>query len=272
MITAQTICLTALESIIAVFFFSRLLDRKLSFILTSAAMAAAETVAILLTDSPISQIICAGVTLTFTAAAFCGGLREKARAFLFYALAWFVSAAGSQGAARLIFGGGRLSGSKMIFIDLLLLSALAALLTAKHSDGLRGQPRLLLMMLLFTAAHLGFLVTFFLTCKTSQSSTNVLLQLCFQLILIILMTVQYSNSMRISELERREAEVRLIDAELENNRRIFMLADSRFSEVSRIRHDIQNHISTARLLMQSDGDGASAKEMISAIEQRLDNI
>lgn len=278
MITAQMICYAAIRSIMIVFWLCRLLTLRRSFLLTAAGLAAI-TVLICYAvygitgkdGGVLEAALNAASGFGYTMLTFRDSPRAKAAAYLSGLLMSLVALCCGQLTAHAILGSAPVTAtSRMLFHDMFMILVLSVLAAVKHRTGER--IRLLLMMLLFSALHLAFLIIFFITCGTADSEVNCLMQLCFQLLLFALITVQYFNSMRIAELERREAEVRRFSEEMEDSRRYFMLADSKFSEISRIRHDIQNHLSTARLLMEGSDSISSAESIIDAIEQRLDNI
>lgn len=278
MSTAQIICYAVIQSIITVFRLCRLLTLRRSFLQATAILSVLTLLiglcahAIIGNNSGVpASALSAAAGFGFTLLSFDGSLKAKASAYLSGILISLAAVLGAELTARTIFGStAPAAPSQMLFLDLFMILALAVLTTEKLRK--KENAGLLLMMLLFSALHLAFLVIFFITCSTAASDVNCLMQLCFQLILYVLITVLYFNSLRLAELERREAEARRISEEMKENRRYFMLADSKFSEISHIRHDIQNHLSTARLLMEDNDSIGSAESIIDAIEQRLKNI
>ncbi|MBQ5417706.1 MAG: hypothetical protein IIU25_01685 [Oscillospiraceae bacterium] len=121
-------------------------------------------------------------------------------------------------------------------------------------------------------AHFAFLVLYYSTARLENFEINDWLQTIFQLMLFSIMLFYYFGTLRISALEKRAAELESIREDIENDRRYFELADSKFEEISRIRHDIQNQLSTVRLMLDDESSRKDAEEIIKSLVEHLDSI
>ncbi len=162
---------------------------------------------------------------------------------------------------------------KVICLDVLSITTLTVLIFIKKKDiTSKYSQRRLIIMLLFCTIHFFFLVINYTVYRSPDFEINDWLHMIFQLMLFSIIIFDYFSTLRISELERKESRIKIINAEIERDREYFELADSKFEEISRIRHDMQNQIATIKLLMQTENGRKEAEDIINGISYRLDQI
>ncbi len=166
-----------------------------------------------------------------------------------------------------------LSMAKVICLDIMFLLTFIVIIVFKRKDlASKTSLRLLIIMLFFCLIHLAFLVIGYCVYRFKEYEINDWLNMTLQLMLFSLIIFHYFSTLRISRLEKQEARYKIVTAEIERDRRYFELADSKFDEISRIRHDIQNQLATVRLLMETEDGSNEAEKMINSISQHLDQI
>ena len=166
-----------------------------------------------------------------------------------------------------------LSMSRILCIDIFFILSLSVIIIVNHRHLIPDRsPGLLYLMLTICVMHFLFLLLYYRLGRTPEYEINDGLQILLQLMIFTPTVFHYFSTLRVSQLERNEAEIEHLNEELKNNRLYFELADSKFEEISRIRHDIQNELSTAKFLIEKEDSIESAKSIIDSIQHRLDRI
>lgn len=127
----------------------------------------------------------------------------------------------------------------------------------------------LLYMLCFISLHFIFIVAYYYINRNNISEANNMIQLAFQALLFIMIFIQYYNSLNISRLRESEREYKAMQSRMENDYNYYMLADSKFTEISELRHDMQNQFQTIRVLLNTQDGRKQAENIIDDIQQRL---
>lgn len=130
----------------------------------------------------------------------------------------------------------------------------------------------LLYMLGFISIHFTFLVIYYYINRNNISAENNMVQLAFQALLFIMIFMQYYNSINISSLRETEREYKAIQNRMENDYNYYMLANSKFTEISELRHDIQNQFQTVRVLLNTPDGREQAENIIDDIQQKLSAV
>ena len=289
---AFTIVNYVVQDIIIIFFFNQLLTPKWHFT-TSVAVMSFLICSIYLelnylpekTNSILSTILRIAVIVFLIVFSYDDAPKRKIAVFVIQILLDLLSELISCLLAWSIFNSSisypfavtqspeLLSMAKIVCLDVLFVLSLTVIMFFKHRHLTSKQSyNLLFLMLIICVMHFIFLILYYCLGRTPEYEISDGLQMFLQLMIYSLIVFHYYNTIRVSDLERKEAEIERINEELKNNRLYFDLADSKFEEISRLRHDIQNELSTIKLLIEEEESIASAESMIETIEHRLDQI
>ena len=163
-----------------------------------------------------------------------------------------------------------LGAGQIIVMDILLIFIIAAALVINHKKfKLEKSIPHLMYMAGFISVHFIFLIMYYSFNKNNVTDINNMIQLGFQSLLIIMVFIQYYNSLNTNRLRESEVELKSIQNRIENDYNYYMLADSKFNEISELRHDIQNQFQTIRVLLNTTNGRERAENIIDNIQQRL---
>lgn len=160
-------------------------------------------------------------------------------------------------------------GQTMISDVLLLFIIIMAFVINYRKFKLEKSLAELSYMLCFISLHFIFIVAYYCINRNNISEANNMIQLAFQALLFIMIFIQYYNSLNTSRLREAEREYKAMQSRMENDYNYYMLADSKFTEISELRHDIQNQFQTVRVLLNTPDGREEAENIIDDIQQRL---
>lgn len=166
------------------------------------------------------------------------------------------------------FGSTQVAAGRIFIIDLFLLFALLLICLLRRNFRLL---RDMAMIIAFVCGHFAFLCGYLYFVSEALTEIGVLLQLAFQTMLCILLMIQYYSMLNRRELLRSAEELRTLRLQMDNNEQYYKLAESKFTEISKLRHDMQAQIQTVLLLMRDPDGQQNAERMIETIQQRLDD-
>lgn len=157
--------------------------------------------------------------------------------------------------------------------DWLLLCVIGTILIFLHKE-LKNRTfrRDMGLILGFTGIHLCFMCAYFRTNMDTLTEVDILLQYAFQAMLIIMIFLQYFNAQRTRQLMKSEEELRVLQSRMETDYSYYQLASSKFTEISALRHDIQNQMQTVRTLLHSENGTEQAENIIEQLQTHLDEI
>lgn len=158
-------------------------------------------------------------------------------------------------------------------INLFLLVILAAVIL--HNRKLLRSRRDLMDYLLLAAfdlLHFVFMLIFYSVNLEGLTEMDNLIQIIMQTLLFSLLIIQYYNIRRTRALMENEQELDLLKAEIDNNYRYYLLADSRFDEVAQIRRDLKDQLSSFRQLLNDKERHTEAESIMDSISRRLSSI
>lgn len=281
-----------IQSALTVFLLGQLLTPRLRYTVSALILTAGLSAVYLGTyfdhrifNRAVSTVIRMAFITAYFVLAYRDSLRKKAGVFLLMMgidtlaeisaalLTWSIYSVDSPYPRPTAIDPNALAMGRGVCLDVMFIGSLAAVMVYKRrylND--RRSLRLLWLMLVFILTHLIFLVVFNCVCRPGSNRLNDWLQMAFQLMLFTNVLLYYAATLKINRLEKRAAELSLVSSEMERDREYFELADSRFEEISRIRHDIQNQLSAAKLLMSSEDGRQDAGEILRGISERLDRI
>ncbi|MBR3043950.1 MAG: GHKL domain-containing protein [Oscillospiraceae bacterium] len=165
-------------------------------------------------------------------------------------------------------GSTQLAAGRIFIIDLFLLAALLIICLLRRNIRLM---RDMAMIIAFVCGHFAFVCGYLYYVKEALTEIGVVLQRVFQTMFLILLVIQYYNLQNRRALLRRAEELKTLRMQMENNEKYYRLAESKFTEISKLRHDMQAQIQTVSLLMRDPEGQEHADRMIETIRQRLDD-
>lgn len=158
----------------------------------------------------------------------------------------------------------------IILQDLLLIVCVSCCAVYKFFNrSLRKNISQLIVMIAFTAIHMVFLIIYYSDKSVLNSQKNNVIQFVYQILIITMVLFQYYNTLRSQKLIETEETLKKLEMEKHYTYDYYMLADEKFSEISSLRHDIQNQIQAVEYLTAEGGNYEEAREIISQIQKRL---
>ncbi|MGN0631005.1 MAG: sensor histidine kinase [Ruminococcus sp.] len=145
------------------------------------------------------------------------------------------------------------------------------LLSRRHSsvESAALKPHMLFFIVTMSV-HYGLLIAHY--SKTSSINvSDLLMNYIFQSIIIISLYLQYFAVCRNTELLENNHLLSIQRFEQESEKRYYELARSQYEEISRIRHDMNNHLGAAAALI-NDNQQNAAQEIIEKLRTSLDGI
>ncbi|GEM_PF-3936357 len=130
----------------------------------------------------------------------------------------------------------------------------------------------LFFIIVLMLGHFGYLLIYYKLNKNDRTNMNNLIQLAYQVLFLVLVFIQYYTALRSRELMRAEQQFRIVRAEMDNNYRYYQLAESKFDEISKLRHDLNNQLGTVRQLLVNGNDIERAESIIDSISENLAKV
>lgn len=186
-----------------------------------------------------------------------------------FTLIFFYKIFGNLSAQEIIDQHYMAPGQMMISDVVLLFVVIVTFIINYRKFRLENLLMYLAYMLCFVSLHLVFLIAYYLINRDNVSEANNMIQLGFQTLLYIMIFIQYYNLRSTSRLREAEREYKAMQNRMENDYNYYMLADSKFTEISELRHDIQNQFQTIRTLLNTSNGRNEAENIIEDIQQRL---
>lgn len=165
--------------------------------------------------------------------------------------------------------GAILSGMMMSAYFALLAVIFISLIYKRKDFTFRKNVPYLLIIVIFTAIHLISLIVYYSDNSVIENPNNNFIQFVYQSLLMILIFVQYFNMLRSQKLMEAEENLRHLESEMKHTYDYYMLADEKFSEISKLRHDMQNQMQTVKYLIADGKNTGEAQEIMEQIQQRL---
>ncbi len=158
----------------------------------------------------------------------------------------------------------------IILQDLLLIFCVSSCIIYKIRDkSFRKNISHLIVMVVFTSIHMIFLIVYYSDTSVLDSQKNNIIQFVYQILIITMVLFQYYNTIRSQKLIETEETLKKLEMEKHYTYDYYMLADEKFSEISSLRHDIQNQIQAVEYLTAEGGNYKEAREIINQIQKRL---
>ncbi|MGN0585564.1 MAG: sensor histidine kinase, partial [Ruminococcus sp.] len=170
--------------------------------------------------------------------------------------------------------GKRAAVSQLLTSDILMIIIFAVcyfLLARSHDTKNTGSAKT--QMPVFTVimiVHYGLLTAHY-SGIPKPDAADLLMNYIFQSIIILSLYMQYFSVCRNIDLMEKNYLLSVNQFEQESEKRYYELAQSRFDEISKIRHDLNNHLDTALHLIK-DNQQNEAREIMERLRTSLDGI
>lgn len=125
------------------------------------------------------------------------------------------------------------------------------------------------IMMLFVVIHIAVILFYYRDPSVHDNVRHQIVQTILQAILFIALVFNYFNSLHTVKLMESEQNLRHLETEMQHNYMYYSLADEKFTEISKLRHDILNQIQTVQQLLKTGGEEQTAREIMQDIEQQL---
>ena len=125
--------------------------------------------------------------------------------------------------------------------------------------------------IMFVAVLIHFIAIFIYYTNESvlNNMHNHMMQLFFQLLLYIILVFNYFNALRTRKLMESQQTLKNLETEMEHNYSYYTLADEKFTEISKLRHDILNQIQTVQYILGTEKNEHEARQIMKRIEEQL---
>ncbi|MGN0632037.1 MAG: sensor histidine kinase [Ruminococcus sp.] len=156
--------------------------------------------------------------------------------------------------------------------DIVLITSICSIIILKRKDESYRRMRVyLILMMTFAVIHMAFFIFYYKTGRDKIVNSDILVQIVFQSMLVYLLIFLYYTMKR--NLKRLETEEMLaqIDESMQRTHEYYTLARSQYDEISRIRHDLNNHLGTAAALLK-DNQQREAQDILEKLRTSLDGI
>lgn len=158
----------------------------------------------------------------------------------------------------------------MVWSDIALAIILLAIAHKNRKDDFfRKNKRNLAAMIGFPIMHLIFMYLYFRDIEILLDYKTVFIHLMYQTMVIILIIAQYYALRKSHALLKAEENLRHLQVEIQHNYDYCMLAEEKFNDISKLRHDINNQIQDIKRLIAVERNGTEASRIIDELQQKL---
>lgn len=164
--------------------------------------------------------------------------------------------------------------SQLLTSDILMIIIFGIcyfLISRKHdSRNTRAAKSHMPIFVVIMAVHYALLIAHYQRIHEIES-TDLLMNYIFQAIIIISLYMQYFSVCGNVELMEKNYLLSMEQLERKNEKRYYELAQSKYDEISKVRHDLVNHLNTAIQLMK-DNHQNEAQEIMENLQTSLDEV
>lgn len=269
---------------IHVFFWSQLAQRRFAFLWTILFVAVPATTVMLMTMNSdwsysfISILKLASCVLLYWLL-FRGRFWQKVKILLLTAVISACCTIPVEHLCALIYGmhledlnpmsAVRIVGMILLQDALFIAEVCTVIIIQRKNFSIRGQGEQLWIMLVFMLLHMLFVGVYFLDDTALHRKTDCVVQLVFQLVLIVNVLIQYYSTLHTQILLKKNQELRQMQMQQQFNFDYYTLAEQRFTEISRLRHDIRNLMQTVSILSEDCTQQQTAARLVEDIGKRL---
>ena len=170
-----------------------------------------------------------------------------------------------------IIAAGRIMAADLLLAVLLAVSEIVILRLNKDKAD-RNDLKDIFFIIVLVLGHFVYLMIYYKLNNDDRTDTNNLIQLAYQVLFLVLVFIQYYTMKHSRELMKAEQEYLSVKSEMDNNYRYYQLAESKFDEISRLRHDLNNQLSTVRQLLADGNDIERAQNIMERINESLSAV
>lgn len=163
----------------------------------------------------------------------------------------------------------RIAGMILLQDALFIAAVCTGIIVHRQKNAIKGQIRQLWIMMVFMLVHMLFAGVYFLDDAALHRKTDCVVQFVFQLVLIVIALIQYYSSLHTQMLLQKNQELQQMQVQQQFTFDYYTLAEQRFTEISRLRHDIRNLMQTVSVLSEHHSLKATAAKMVADIGERL---
>ncbi len=166
-----------------------------------------------------------------------------------------------------------ISAGRVFLLNQFLLMVLLAVVihTRKQIKSFRELADYL-MIAAFDMIHGALLMVYYHTNSDSITELDNLIQLILQTLVFTLLIIQYFNIRRTRKLMTDAQELKMLRAETDNNYSYYRLADEKFDQITKLRQDLREQISSVKPLFGTQDGRLEAERIMDEIGERLNSI
>lgn len=160
----------------------------------------------------------------------------------------------------------------MIWSDgALIIALLVSMLLNKKDDFYKKNSRTIASLICFPLLHLIFMCAYMRYIKDRIDVQTIFIHLVYQAIMISLIIIQFYSLKRSHQLLKAEEMMEQIQAEIHHTYKYCMLADEKFHEISKLRHDVNNQVQAIKHLIYAE-QNEEAEKLIEQLQSKLGNL
>jgi len=158
----------------------------------------------------------------------------------------------------------------LLVTDLWFIGLLISIIIMKRKQlFIKGNFTQIGIMLTAVLIHFASIIIYYSDKSVLDNMNNHMIQLFFQLLLYVILVFNYFNALRTRKLMESEQALKNLETEMEHNYSYYTLADEKFTEISKLRHDIHNQIQAVQHLLKTGKNKQEADEIMNRIEEQL---
>lgn len=163
-----------------------------------------------------------------------------------------------------------LSVAMLLISDLIFICLLIIAIFWRHKELLVQWNFVQLgIMLLFITIHIFMIIIYYMDKSVLDNTNNQIMQILLQLLLYFSLVFNYFNALRTRKLMESQQALKNLETEMEHNYSYYTLADEKFTEISKLRHDILNQIQTVQYILRTEKNEHEARQIMKRIEEQL---
>ena len=158
----------------------------------------------------------------------------------------------------------------LMIADLLFMSFLILAIFYNRKDlWIKENFTQLGIMFLTVLVHFIAIIIYYSDMSVLDNVHNQFIQMFFQLLLYIILVFNYFNALRTRKLMESQQTLKNLETEMKHNYSYYTLADEKFTEISKLRHDILNQIQTVQYILGTEKNEREARQIMKRIEEQL---
>ena len=158
----------------------------------------------------------------------------------------------------------------LLCTDLWFIGLLTVIIIWKRKElCIRGNFTQIGIMFVAVLIHFVAIFIYYMNESVLNNMHNHMMQLFFQLLLYIILVFNYFNALRTRKLMESQQTLKNLETEMEHNYSYYTLADEKFTEISKLRHDILNQIQTVQYILGTEKNEHEARQIMKRIEEQL---